>query len=273
MGEVISTKFSVKEFEGLKNIEWTIPDGLSLLIGPNGGGKSRLLRLPKHMGLRGYYLYRGYNLREVRTGLILSSGRRLGSDGVDAIGVDENLRYADRAEDLSWVKTTMKLCFPTFVDWWFTIDVNNHVSGWMRTQPPGREPVDTSFQETSSGMIVALLHLFALAVAKAGDTLAFDHFEAHLHPEVVLTLLQAFSDRLCDYDISVIIATQSPAVVHWFDPRAESVLIVDDRLSTIPSPLLSQVSQVWLTYFRLGDLFMQGSFGGSALPAPASVDS
>lgn len=33
-------------FRGLRNVRWTIPDGVSALVGPNGCGKSTLLRVP-----------------------------------------------------------------------------------------------------------------------------------------------------------------------------------------------------------------------------------
>lgn len=38
-------ELTVENIGALKNVRWTIPEGVSLLVGPNGGGKSTLLRM------------------------------------------------------------------------------------------------------------------------------------------------------------------------------------------------------------------------------------
>jgi len=247
----------------LESLNWDIPKGISVLIGPNGGGKSNLLSRPFK---ENQYLvkYADYQVTEATAGSLFNAEEyRLWPNGANLYTV---LRNWDQTEfkfgRLIKIYEALRVCFPYFHDSEFTPDAGILVSGSWRRAP---DLECSSLRESPSSLLVAMMHLCAIKGSIPGEVIALDPFEYNLHPEAIRELLRVIEDDAEDNDLSVVLVTYSPVVLNYFDSQPERIFIVDQRQWKAPKPLLELRTAQWLSHFRLGDKFIEGDFGGSTL--------
>ena len=242
-------------------VGWDVPKGLSVLVGPNGGGKSHLLSqsLKENRQLNRYSDYR---LAEAKAGSVFSPDElRLCPNGVNLYTVLMNWQETE-LDGLSPFHEAIRRCFPYFHDSEFTLDTGIYASGSWRRAP---DLESFSLEEAPASLLVAMMHLCAVKMASHGQVIALDPFEYNLHPKVIQELLVELEEEADHKDLSVVLVTYSPMVLNYFDSQPERVFIVDQRQWKAPKPLLELRTREWLAYFRLGDKFIEGDFGGSTL--------
>jgi predicted ATPase len=217
---------------------------------------------PLLMALRSYMVYCEYDLFEVKNGTEDNKTQKLFSGGSNLFTVLRN--WGDTPEDLErrqFVTDNLRECFPFFRDLEFA-QGGSFIEGFFRHPSYPKKEDRFPMRAAPSGFLVAMMHLCAVAGTDPGEVIAIDDFESCLHPEAITKLLTAIEEDATARNISVIIATQSPQVLNFFDDKPEKVYIVDDRLQPSPRPLIEVKNPDWLSHFRLGEKFMEGSFAG-----------
>ena len=123
------------------------------------------------------------------------------------------------------------------------------------------------------GLMVALLHLAAVASAAEGALISIDEFETSLHPYAIRALLEVIGEWCASRSISVLIATHSPVVLDRFKETPDRVLVMDPREETTPIPLDKLRDPEWLAHFSLGDLYVHDEYAAQHRVAnPIALD-
>lgn len=204
-------------------------------------------------------IYYDYDLRAVRQGSEDSSHTWLHWSGQNVFSVLRNWRdkSAERERE-EFVIDSLKECFGFFggLDYERSGSV---VEGCLVPRRFPRTPIPAA--HTAKGWLTALLHFTAVAGASRGDVIGIDGFENELHPRALERALKAIHAYAEDLGISVVLATQSPSVLDWFDPQPERVFVLDRGLRPGPKPLTDLKTEEWLAHFRLGRVYAEGDFG------------
>lgn len=209
--------------------------------------------------LKGCHIHFDYDLKQVRKGSEDSPHPRLSWNGLNAFSALRNWRdWTPSKKKYDFVIESLRECFGFFEGLDFQRG-GNVTEGWIvERRSKGSFPA----AHVADGWLVALMHFTAVAGAAPGEVVGIDDFENALHPRALgqaLDLIDAYAEA---NHVSVVLTTQSPLVLDWFDKRPESVFILDRRYLPGPRRLTTLKTDEWLAHFRLGRKFADGDFGG-----------
>lgn len=215
-----------------------------------------------------FRLYHNLEFRSLRTsGSPATADLYLHSDGRNAFSLLRNWKAGRREHEERWlfVRDGLRECFPElFEDIEFltagqTVTVRFFIKGL-------REPVDA--YAAPHGLLVALLHLCAIASAPDGGAVAIDEPENGLHPYAIRTLMDLARARAAAKDLTILLATHSPVVLNTFNTEPERVYIMEPGHEVLPIALSEHSNPEWLAHFSLGDLYSDQTFGAQRRPPP-----
>jgi predicted ATPase len=223
--------------------------------------------LARFQGLvSGFRLYQYPAIGTLRaTGSPAKADVTLQADGQNAFSLLRNWKAGRREheERFLFVRQGLRECFPDlFEDMEFlaagqTVTVRLFLRGL-------REPVDAF--AAPHGLLVALLHLCAVASAPDHGAVAIDELENGLHPFAIQTLLELMRSRAATRDLTILLATHSPVVLNTFNTDPGRVYIMEPGHEVLPVPLDKHSDPEWLAHFALGDLYSNQSFGAQRRP-------
>lgn len=214
----------------------------------------------------GFKLHQYPAIESLRTtGSLVTADLSLHSNGQNAFSVLRNWKAGRREDEqrFLFVREGLRECFPElFEDLEFlsagqTVTVRLFFRGL-------REPVDAS--AAPHGLLVALLHLCAVASVPEHGAVAIDELENGLHPFAIQTLLELMRSRAQTRDLTVLLATHSPVVLNTFNTDPGRVYIMEPGHDVLPVPLDKHSNPEWLAHFALGDLYINQSFGAQRRP-------
>jgi predicted ATPase len=213
-----------------------------------------------------FRLYQNLQFWSLRTnGSPASTDLYLHSEGRNAFSLLRNWKAGRKEHEERWqfVRDGLRECFPElFEDIEFlvagqTVTVQFFVRGL-------RQPIDV--YSAPHGLLVAMLHLCAIASAPDGGALAIDEPENGLHPYAIRTLMDLARARAAAKDVTVLLATHSPVVLNTFNTEPERVYILEPGHDTLPIALTEHSNPEWLSHFSLGDLYSDQTFGAQRRP-------
>ena len=208
--------------------------------------------------LKGCHIHFDYDIKRLRQGSEDSPHPRLYWNGLNAFSVLRNWKdWTPNRKRYDFVVESLRECFGFFEGLDFQRG-GNITEGWVVDRGSGGL---FPAAHAADGWLVALLHFTAVAGADRGQVVGIDDFEKALHPGALrraLDLINAYAEAS---GISVVLTTQSPLVLDWFDNYPESVFILDRRYRPGPRRLTDLKSEEWLAHFRLGRKFADGDFG------------
>jgi predicted ATPase len=213
-----------------------------------------------------FRLYQNLQLWSLRTtGSPASADLYLHSDGRNAFSLLRNWKAGRREHEERWlfVRDGLRECFPELFE-----DIEFLVAGQTVTVQfffrGLREPVAAYL--APHGLLVALLHLCAIASVPDGGAAAIDEPENGLHPYAIRTLLDLARARASAKDLTILLATHSPVVLNTFNTEPERVYIMEPGHDVLPVALSEHSNPEWLAHFSLGDLYSDQTFGAQRRP-------
>lgn len=213
--------------------------------------------------------YRHYALGPLRrAGSQISSDTAVSADGTNVFSVLRNWRDK-RADEQKYkfVIDGLRLAFPeTFEALEF--EHAGQTVGARLFAPGSSSSIGHYF--APDGLMVALLHLAAVASAAEGALISIDEFETSLHPYAIRALLEVIGEWCASRSISVLIATHSPVVLDRFKETPDRVLVMDPREETTPIPLDKLRDPEWLAHFSLGDLYVHDEYAAQVTTGPGA---
>lgn len=210
--------------------------------------------------LKGYRFYVAYDLQNIRVnGSQVASDEHLHPDGRNIFSVLRNWR--DRKETRprwEFVVQSLRETFPeTFEDLDFDM-AGQTVSGQIvAPRPDLRIPIYFA----ANGLLVALLHLAAVASTAPAGVVAIDEVENGLHPYAIRRLIEAMRGWAARTGISVLLATHSPIVIDQFREEPSHLFVMEPSRDVTPVRLDELHDPEWLAHFSLGDLYAHEEFG------------
>lgn len=201
------------------------------------------------------------------TGSPATTDLYLHSDGRNAFSLLRNWKAGRREHEERWlfVRDGLRECFPELFE-----DIEFLVAGQTVTVQfffrGLREPVATD--SAPHGLLVALLHLCAIASVPDGGAAAIDEPENGLHPYAIRTLMDLARTRAAAKDLTILLATHSPVVLNTFNTEPERVYIMEPGHDVLPIALSEHSNPEWLAHFSLGDLYSDQTFGAQRRPPP-----
>ncbi len=199
------------------------------------------------------------------TGSPATTDLYLHSDGRNAFSLLRNWKAGRKEHEERWlfVRNGLRECFPELFE-----DIEFLVAGQTVTVQfffrGLREPIAT--YSAPHGLLVALLHLCAIASAPDGGAVAIDEPENGLHPYAIRTLMDLARARAAAKDLTILLATHSPVVLNTFNTEPEHVYIMEPGHEVLPVALSEHSNPEWLAHFSLGDLYSDQSFGAQRRP-------
>ena len=199
-----------------------------------------------------FRLYQPPHLRTLRSaGSPLGTDLYLHSNGANAFSLLRNWKAGRREHEERWlfVREGLRECFPgLFEDLEFLVEGQ---SVTVRFFFKGlREPL--SARAVPHGLLLAMMHLCALASTPDHGALAIDEFENGLHPQALQMLLEFTRVRAAMRDLTVLLATHSPTVLNTFDTEPDHVFIMEPERGRLPIALSEHPDPQWLARFALG---------------------
>lgn len=122
------------------------------------------------------------------------------------------------------------------------------------------------------GLLVAMLHLAAIAGSPGHSFVAIDDFENYLHPFAIRSLIESIRGLAAQRDVCVLIVTHSPVVLDEFRNEPSQVYVMDFEPPNKPIRLSDLRDPEWLTHFSLGDLYSRLEFGARLPGHPHSPE-
>jgi predicted ATPase len=215
-----------------------------------------------------FRLYQNLQIPSLRmTGSPATSDLHLHSDGRNVFSLLRNWKAGRKEHEERWffVREGLRECFPElfeeleFLSAGQTVTVQFFFRGL-------KEPVGV--WSAPHGLLVALLHLCAIASTPDHGALAIDEPENGLHPYAIRTLLDLMRARAESKDVTVLLATHSPVVLNTFNTEPERIYIMEPGHERLPIALTEHSNPEWLAHFALGDLYSEQSFGAQRKPPP-----
>jgi predicted ATPase len=219
-----------------------------------------------HEFISTFRLYQNLQFMSLRTtGSPATADLYLHSDGRNAFSLLRNWKAGRKDHEERWrfVRDGLRECFPElFEDIEFlaagqTVTVRFFLKGL-------REPIDA--YAAPHGLLVALLHLCAIASAPDHGAVAIDEPENGLHPYAIRTLMDLARARASAKDLTILLATHSPVVLNTFNTEPERVYIMEPGHEVLPIALSEHSNPEWLAHFSLGDLYSDQTFGAQRRP-------
>jgi hypothetical protein len=218
--------------------------------------------------LQGYRCYADYHLAHIReNGSPLSSEKALDVHGRNVFSVLRNWRdtRADRVR-FNFVMEGLRTLFPdSFADLDFETAGTTVAARVVAPRPDTTYPITFA----ANGLLVALLHLCAVASVPEGGMVALDEVENALHPFAIKRLIEAFRTWSAQTKSTVLLATHSPVVLDQFRDCPEQVYVMEPSQETNPVPLSQFRDPEYLSHFSLGDLYAHLEFGAPREPEPS----
>ena len=200
-----------------------------------------------------------YDLRHLaKYGSIQSDSTELQPDGTNVFPLLRNWRDSSETEArFEFVMSTMRAAFPHLRKFDFeqagqTVTVAIRDERWTNKIPIARE---------STGFLTALMQVCAVASTPYGGSVMLDELETSLHPSAIRVLIDAFRSWAAQFNLSVVLATQSQTVLDQFYEDPESVYVIEPGHETTPKPLTDLFEGDYLRQFSLGDLFAHLEYG------------
>jgi predicted ATPase len=216
----------------------------------------------------GYRLYRDLRIVELRTtGSLITPDTELDSSGANAFSVLRNWKAGRREHDerFRFVQNGLRECFPELFDDIEFLSAGQTVT--VRLFLRGlNEPVDAF--SAPHGLLVALLHLCAVASAPDRGAVAIDEPENGLHPFAIRTLLEVIRSRATRKELTVLLSTHSPVLLNEFNTEPGRVYVMESMRDRFPVALNEHSDPSWLSHFALGDLYSNQEFGAQQRPPP-----
>jgi predicted ATPase len=215
--------------------------------------------------VQSYRCHAEYHLAHLReSGSSITSDKTLDAHGRNVFSLLRNWRdtRADRAR-YDFVLGSLRKLFPdVFADLDFET-AGTAVTGRVVTPKP-----DTSYPITfaPNGLLVALLHLCAVASVPDNGVVAIDEVENSLHPYAIKHLIEAFRTWASKTNSTVLLATHSPVVLDQFRECPEQVFVMERGQETNPVPLSQVRDPEYLSHFSLGDLYAHLDYGSPVEP-------
>jgi predicted ATPase len=123
--------------------------------------------------------------------------------------------------------------------------------------------------EVADGILVALLHLIAVASCSDGGVVAIDEFENGLHPHAIKSLIGSIRRRAKERNLTVILATHSPTLLNCFKEEPNRVFVIQRSADPQPQALDKLEDPEWLAHFSIGDLYQREEIGA---PKPSAAE-
>lgn len=213
-----------------------------------------------------FRLYQNLQIWNLRTaGSPATTDLYLHSDGRNAFSLLRNWKAGRREHEERWlfVRDGLRECFPELFE-----DIEFLVAGQTVTVQfffrGLREPVAAN--AAPHGLLVALLHLCAIASIPDHGAAAIDEPENGLHPYAIRTLMDLARARAAAKDLTLLLATHSPVVLNTFNTEPERVYIMEPGHDVLPIALSEHSNPEWLAHFSLGDLYSDQTFGAQRRP-------
>lgn len=118
----------------------------------------------------------------------------------------------------------------------------------------------------STGLMMAILQLCAVASGGPSGLVTIDELETSLHPHAIKVLVAAFRRWAEQHDMRIVLATQSETVLDQFRDAPENIFVMEGKQEVSPRRLTELFGADWLSQFSLGDLFAHLEFGAPDLP-------
>lgn len=209
--------------------------------------------------LKRFRCYRDYELVKLRrSGSQASAEEILFEDGSNAFSVLRNWRdrRTMRAR-FDFVIEGLRAAFPDIF-----ADLDFETAGSTVTINIYGPSKDTGLpvEVTASGFLTAMLHLCAVASMPKGAIIAIDEPENGLHPFAIRELADTLRTRAAAHDLTILLATHSPAFLNRFNREPGQVYVMEPGLDPVPVALDQHRNPEWLAHFSLGDLFLAQDF-------------
>jgi predicted ATPase len=218
--------------------------------------------------IQGYRCYADYHLAHIReNGSPFSSEKALDVHGRNVFSVLRNWRdtRADRVR-FHFVMEGLRSLFPdNFSDLDFETAGTTVAARVVAPRPDTTYPIAFA----ANGVLVALLHLCAVASVPEGGMVALDEVENALHPFAIKRLIEAFRTWSAQTKSTVLLATHSPVVLDQFRDCPEQVYVMEPAQETNPLPLSEFRDPEYLSHFSLGDRYAHLEFGAPREPEPS----
>lgn len=206
---------------------------------------------------RVYSDYRLYQLRQHGSrnegDLYLSRG------GENLFSVLRNWRdkRANR-ESYDLVRIGMRTAFPDFFDdWEFEISSQNVSLQFLIKNIENEIPLSLM----PDGLLVALLHLTAIAGAVPGTLICIDEMENALHPFAIRSLTESIRRIAKQRDLTVVLSTHSPVLLDQFKQDPSKVFVLSSEIGREVASLDELRDPDWLAHFSIGELYSDAEFG------------
>jgi predicted ATPase len=218
--------------------------------------------------IENFRLYQNLQLSTLRTnGSSASTESVLHQTGLNAFSVLRNWSAGLKVHRDRWefVRDGLRECFPDLFD-----DLDFQVAGQTVAvqfyRPNKKSPVAAYW--APNGLLVALLHLCAVASTPDGGLVAIDEPENGLHPYAIRALLELMRDRARTRDLTILLSSHSPVLLNTFNEDPGRVYVMESGRSELPVALDRHDNPEWLAHFSLGDLYSDQQFGAQRRPKP-----
>ncbi|MGM0575153.1 MAG: AAA family ATPase [Myxococcota bacterium] len=201
------------------------------------------------------------DLTSLRRGSDTAQTSHLHSRGLNALTMLRQWHQSrpDR-ERYQFVLTGLKAAFPGLIEDLDFDEAGNTIAG--RVYRPGREAPEPLANE-ANGVVAMLVLLCDLAAAEEGGIVAIDEPENSLHPFAIRAFLRRADKRARKKNLTILLATHSPALLDAFDATPEQVYVLRRDEWPGPTPLPELKNPDWLRAFRLGELYVDGSIASN----------
>lgn len=215
--------------------------------------------------VQSYRCYAEYHLSHLReSGSTVTSDKTLDLHGRNVFSLLRNWRdaRADRTR-YDFVLNNLRKLFPDVF-----ADLDYETAGTTVAARVVTPKPDTSYPITfaPNGLLIALLHLCAVASVPNDGIVAIDEVENSLHPFAIKHLIEAFRTWASKTNSTILLATHSPVVLDQFRECPEQVFVMEKGQATNPMPLPEVRAPEYLSHFSLGDLYAHLEFGSPVEP-------
>ena len=206
-----------------------------------------------------YRVYSRYALTALRErGSPQSSDVSLLPDGSNVFSLLRNWRDSgDLEERYEFVSEGLRQAFPGQFQRFDFDSAQTVVFAAFRDKNGVKVPA----RAVSEGLLTVLLQLCAVASTPGGGVVAIDEPENSLSPYAIRIFLEHTRIRAAQRDLTVLLATHSPALLNHFKNEPENVWVIDPEHDVTPKALTELHDEDWLARFSIGDLYAREVVG------------